>query len=90
VEFLGFCLAHGDRDGEMEDDLVTIHVRFAPDGSVVEIGERPAGIGAQEWFNRLSKHTGIGYQPLSGGRALIRLERVELESLRAKGAAEEE
>jgi hypothetical protein len=43
-----------------------IHVRFAPNGEVTEIGERPAGTTAQGWFNRLSQHSGNGYQPLSG------------------------
>lgn len=41
----------------MESNAVLIHVRFAPNGAVVEIGERPAGTSAQEWFNRLSQHT---------------------------------
>jgi hypothetical protein len=67
----------------MENGLVMIHVRFAPDGAVVEIGERPAGESAQEWFNRLSEHTGNGYQPLSGGRAVFRVPRVEVDLLKS-------
>jgi hypothetical protein len=67
----------------MENGLVMIHVRFAPNGTVTEIGERPAEMNAQEWFNRLSQHTGNGYQPLSGGRALFRVPRAEVESLKA-------
>jgi len=73
----------------MEDALVMIHVRFAPNGTVTEIGERPAGRAAQEWFNRLSRHPANGYQPLSGGRALFRLARPEIESLKGDTAPQE-
>jgi hypothetical protein len=59
-----------------------IHVRFAPNGEVTEISERPAGTSAQGWFNRLSQHRGNGYQPLSGGRALFRISRDEVDSLK--------
>jgi hypothetical protein len=59
----------------MTDALVMIHVRFAPNGEVTEIGERPEDTSAQVWFNRLSRHRGNGYQPLSGGRALFRISR---------------
>ena len=41
----------------MASNATVIHVRFAPDGSVTEIGERPASLTAQQWFDRLSdKH----------------------------------
>ena len=66
----------------MTDALVMIHVRFAPNGEVTEIGERPAGTTAQGWFNRLSQHSGNGYQPLSGGRAIFRIDRNEVDSLK--------
>ncbi len=62
---------------------VIIHVRFAPDGTVMEIGERPQGLSAQDWFNRLSLHAGNFYQPLSGGRGLFRLKREQVTALRA-------
>ncbi len=67
----------------MEESPVVIHVRFAPNGTVSEIGERPAAEGAQEWFNRLSNHTRNGYQPLSGGRAVFRVPRAEIDLLKA-------
>ena len=38
----------------MESQSVLIHVRFAPNGSVVEISERPTALSPQEWFNFLS------------------------------------
>jgi hypothetical protein len=50
-----------------------IHVRFAPDGNVTEIGERPAGTSAQAWFNHLCLQTGNAFEALSGGRAVFRL-----------------
>jgi hypothetical protein len=71
-------------NNRMTDALVMIHVRFAPNGEVTEIGERPAGTSAQDWFNRLSQHHGNGYQPLSGGRALFRISRDEVDSLKSK------
>lgn len=52
---------------------ILIHVRFSPDGSVTEIGERPRDIGAQTWFNHLSRSAGNAYQALSGGRGVFRL-----------------
>jgi hypothetical protein len=60
-----------------------IHVRFAPDGAVREIGERPKNVPAQDWFNYLCRHTRNGYQALSGGRGLFRLRRGEVDRLRA-------
>jgi hypothetical protein len=65
----------------MENQTVTIHVRFEADGSVRDIGERPEGASAQDWFNRLSRYEGNGYQPLSGGRAVFRVTRVEINAL---------
>ncbi len=70
----------------MSEDRVMIHVRFAPNGGVTEIGERPASLSAQDWFNLLSDYAGMSYQALSGGRGLFRLTRVETETLKS-GAA---
>jgi len=67
----------------MENPQTMIHVRFSPDGSVVEIGERPPALSAQAWFNRLSEKAGMSYQPLSGGRGLFRLPRADVEALKA-------
>jgi hypothetical protein len=60
-----------------------IHVRFSPDGTVVEIGERPAGATPQAWFNCLSEKAGTSYQPLSGGRGVFRVAREELDGWKA-------
>lgn len=62
---------------------VMIHVRFAPNGLVTEIGERPAALSAQDWFNHLSERAGTGYQSLSGGRGIFRLTRTELDALQS-------
>jgi len=69
-----------------------IHVRFAANGTVTEIGERPAAISAQEWFNHLSNTTLNTYETLSGGRGLFRLPLELLSAAKApwnngKGAA---
>jgi hypothetical protein len=68
----------------MDTESTLIHVRFSPDGTVVEIGERPPSLTPQEWFYRLSLETTDRYQALSGGRGLFRLTRSEVETL--KGA----
>jgi hypothetical protein len=71
----------------MDTENSLIHVRFSPDGTVVEIGERPPALTPQEWFNRLSLETTDRYQPLSGGRGLFRLSRSEIETLKGAPAA---
>jgi hypothetical protein len=70
---------------ESEEDLVVIHVRFSPDGSVLEIGERPLrGPNPQEWYNHLSGNVGDKFQPLSGGRGIFRVSRQEIDDLKGK------
>ena len=63
-------------------DNVMIHVRFAPNGTVTEIGERPAAASAQAWFNHLSRSTSNCYESLSGGRGLFRVEKGQLDALK--------
>ncbi|WP_395666752.1 hypothetical protein [Methylocella sp.] len=60
-----------------------LHVRFAPDGTVMEIGERPAGLGAQAWFERLSNLPNVHFEALSGGRGVFRLSTDEFEAVKA-------
>ncbi|ARN81023.1 hypothetical protein [Methylocystis bryophila] len=74
----------------MTDNLVAIHVRFANDGSVAEISQRPAPLTPQEWFNALSEAVGPDvYRALAGGRGHFRLAQAEIDALVAKvsGAA---
>ena len=65
----------------MSEAKCLIHVRFAPNGSVTEISERPQGLTAQAWFDRLSQRAGLAYQALSNGRGVFRLTRAEIETL---------
>ncbi len=67
----------------MSTTSVIIHVRFAPDGSVTEIGERPPSLSAQKWFDNLTEKLGTEFEALSGGRGVFRLNSDELEALRA-------
>jgi hypothetical protein len=71
----------------MSAEKVLIHVRFSPDGTVVEIGERPTALSPQDWFNQLSLKAGLNYQALSGGRGLFRIPPSELQSYKEAGAA---
>lgn len=65
-------------------DIAIIHVRFASDGSVAEISERPAPLTPQQWFNELSDAAPTLYQALAGGRGIFRLGKSQLESIRSK------
>ncbi|QSR85194.1 hypothetical protein [Methylacidimicrobium sp. B4] len=65
----------------MNEEMVVIHVRFANDGAVQEIGERPSGVAAQAWFGRLWKKAGDRFQVFAGGRGIFRLPRTALEEL---------
>lgn len=71
----------------METDNVMIHVRFAPNGEVVEISERPAGATPGDWFNCLSDKAGAHYQTFAGGRGLFRLTRQDADTLKSAFAA---
>ncbi len=67
----------------MSEAPILIHVRFAPKGDVIAIGEKPTTIGEQEWFKRLNAKAGDVYQPLAGGRGVFRLEQARLDALKA-------
>ncbi|MGA8172651.1 MAG: hypothetical protein WB816_17710 [Methylocystis sp.] len=71
----------------MSSDIVNLHVRFAPNGTVSEVSERPAEISPQAWFDWVSLNSFESYQALSGGRGLFRIPRAKLEELRAGVAA---
>lgn len=68
----------------MEPQKVLIHVRFAPNGTVVEISERPKALSPQDWYNCLCDKAGTAYQPLSGGRGVFRLTVDEVEKFKAE------
>ena len=71
----------------MESASVMIHVRFAPNGTVIEISERPPGVSPQDWFNTLSDKAGMEYQALSGGRGVFRLTRTVVDTLKTESVA---
>ena len=50
---------------------ITIHVRFAPDGSVCEISARPDSVAPQAWFNGISNSFGSSFRALTGGRGIF-------------------
>jgi hypothetical protein len=68
----------------MESQTVLIHVRFAPNGTVVEISERPAALSPQEWFNCLCDKASDVYQALAGGRGVFRLTRTAVDTFKAE------
>ncbi len=71
----------------MTDELVAIHVRFANDGSVAEISQRPGSLSPQEWFNALSESAAPDmYRAMAGGRGLFRMPPAHVESVREKVA----
>jgi hypothetical protein len=72
---------------EEEEDKVVVHVRFAPNGDVVEVGERVRGKNPQEWFDFLANMYGHHhYLGLSGGRGVFRLTKEQLEKAKAEAA----
>ena len=70
----------------MDTQNVILHCRFAPNGTVVEISERPESLAPQAWFNFLSDKAGDVYQALAGGRGVFRLTRGELTALKQAAA----
>lgn len=70
----------------MSREQVMIHVRFAADGSVTEIGARPQTLSAQQWFNHLSRNVPGAFESLSGGRGLFRLSPDQTLSLKQSAA----
>lgn len=67
----------------MSDKSVVIHVRFYPDGSVSEIGERPFSLSNQQWFDKLSNTYASDFMSLSGGRGAFKLTPEELDTVKA-------
>lgn len=76
-----------DDDAAMSREVM-VHVRFAADGSVSEIGARPPGVAPQEWFNALSSECADVFRALSGGRGLFRIESGRLSELQARTAVD--
>lgn len=64
-----------------------IHVRFAPNGSVVDIGERPDALSPQQWFNWLSLNVPAHYRALAGGRGVFNVASSDVEMLQQTSTA---
>ncbi|MCP1854681.1 MULTISPECIES: hypothetical protein [unclassified Bradyrhizobium] len=65
---------------------VIIHVRFAPNGRVVQISERPAKLTPNQWFEVLNARAGAAYRPLARGRGIFRLSRTAVEAFKQETA----
>jgi len=64
-------------------DLVQINVRFHPNATIWEIGERPQSLDREQWFAALCARVGDKYRTRAGGRGFFRVPREELEALKA-------
>jgi hypothetical protein len=71
----------------MTSSEVVIHARYAPDGTCIEIGERPASLTPQAWFKYLYENIGQTAQALAGGRLIFRVPASELPKLQAGASA---
>src|SRR5260370_37244525 len=80
----GLRLRRLEKENTMEPHKVLIHLRFAPNGTVVEISERPKSLTPHEWFNFLGDKAGNAYQALSGGRGVVPLTAEEVEAFKAE------
>ncbi|MGY3533023.1 MULTISPECIES: hypothetical protein [Bradyrhizobium] len=65
---------------------VIIHVRFAPNGRVVQISERPAKLTPNQWFEVLNARASSAYRPLARGRGIFRLSRTTIEAFKQETA----
>lgn len=63
---------------------IAIHVRFAPDGTVSEIGSRPGSITPQAWFNALSASFGTSFRALTGGRGIFVIAAEKISALQSR------
>ncbi|MGY4281933.1 hypothetical protein ACVWXO_001153 [Bradyrhizobium sp. LM2.7] len=61
---------------------IIIHVRFAPNGRVIQISERPARLTPDQWFDVLRDRAGSAYRPLSRGRGVFRLTRAAVDTFK--------
>lgn len=54
---------------------VLIHVRFNPSSEIISIGERPAHLSAEQWYQRLLELARPHYQTFAGNRGFFRIPR---------------
>ncbi|APO50385.1 hypothetical protein ACVIW2_004315 [Bradyrhizobium huanghuaihaiense] len=65
---------------------IIIHVRFAPNGRVIQIGQRPGKLTPNGWFDVLNTRASSAYQPLARGRGVFRLSRTAVDTLKQETA----
>ncbi|MBP0111671.1 hypothetical protein [Bradyrhizobium vignae] len=66
----------------MNSQQVIIHVRFAPNGRVIQISERPAKLTPNQWFDVLNAHASSAFRPLARGRGIFQLTRAAIEAFK--------
>ncbi len=62
---------------------IVIHASYNPNGTIKAIGECPANVTSQQWFNLLSSKIPHAGQALAGGRHVFRVSATELQALKA-------
>ncbi|UQR64992.1 hypothetical protein LRP30_06900 [Bradyrhizobium sp. C-145] len=70
----------------MNSQQVIIHVRFGPNGRVIQISERPAKLTSNQWFDILNARASSAYRPLARGRGIFRLSRTALDAYKQEAA----
>ncbi|UGY00457.1 hypothetical protein [Bradyrhizobium quebecense] len=66
----------------MNSQQVIVHVRFAPNGRVVQISERPAKLTPNQWFDVLNARASSSYRLIARGRGVFRLTRTAIETFK--------
>ncbi|MGY3238017.1 hypothetical protein ACVWZ4_001325 [Bradyrhizobium sp. USDA 4472] len=66
----------------MDSQEIIIHLRFAPNGRVIQINERPAKLSPNQWFDVLNTRDASAYRPLSRGRGVFRLSRTAVDDFK--------
>jgi hypothetical protein len=70
----------------MNSQQVIIHVRFAPNGRVIQISERPAKLTPNQWFDVLNARASSAYRALARGRGIFQLSRTAIEAFKQEAA----
>ncbi|MDA9496298.1 hypothetical protein XI05_01890 [Bradyrhizobium sp. CCBAU 11357] len=70
----------------MNSQEIVIHVRFAPNGRVIQISERPAKLTPGQWFDVLNTRASSSYRPLTRGRGIFRLSRTAVDVFKQETA----
>lgn len=60
---------------------VLIHVRFFANSEINSIGEKPANLTADAWYNLLLAKARPYYQTFAGGRGFFRIPRPSFEAI---------